>query len=52
MGKRSWSKVQEVKYLRIVEACTKANRIINDDVKKEMKIFSVSERIRQKVDKK
>lgn len=42
---RSRIQAQEMKFLRRVKGCTRHDRIRNDEVRKELKIFNINERI-------
>lgn len=47
MRKNIWNKIQviEIKYSRAIKGYTKVDHIQNEDVKKELNVFSVSEKI-------
>ena len=47
MEKSDWNKIQtaEMKYLRTIKRCTKAHSIRNEDVRKDLNMFPVREKI-------
>lgn len=47
MRKNDWNKIHmaEMKYLRAVKGCMRADNIRNEDIRKELHIFSVCETI-------
>jgi hypothetical protein len=47
--KRDWNRIQgtEMKYLRTVKGCTRLDQIRNEDIRKELGISPLSEKIKE-----